>query len=130
MALAAVALTVTCSNAATLFSDAYFGELSRLPPERIDQMERESAKVIADQCERKWGTDYDMQLFCLRKEKAAAHMFYEFSKQVIAKLNEGDPKARVAARVSQECFHRWIGEFDMVVFCIREQLKAYEALQR
>jgi hypothetical protein len=69
--------------------------LEALPYARIDEMEREATKSIANQCAAKWGSDYEMQLYCRKRQNEAAKSFYNATR--VLKEGLADPQARAHA---------------------------------
>jgi hypothetical protein len=98
----------------------------------IDRMEREAVGAIAQMCEKEWPSNYEMQVYCRRKQNDAARDFYKMARDI--KTAEQDPETKkavqVASDVANRCFREWKGNFEMTMYCIRKQLNAYKELQR
>jgi len=104
--------------------------IRQTPNASIDQMEKEAVEMISKFCADRWGRDYDMQLFCRKKQTAAAKEFYDIARDIKSEYGAGTSAdiLDVAAETLNFCFIRWEGDFDMTMFCTKKQLEAWEKL--
>jgi hypothetical protein len=124
-------LLATSAHALEVGSQEYFDTLAKMPPEYIDKMEREAPGYIAKACEQKWGTNYEMQVYCRKNENEAARSFFSTSRTIIGALKDPATRdnAKVMAGILNTCFEKWQGKFEMITYCFKNQAAAYKQLQ-
>jgi ribosomal protein S2 len=101
----------------------------------LAELRRDAIPVIASTCAQKWGTNYDMQLYCRNKQTAAMELL--LNTMARAADRAADPatisSGKIWGGIIKECFHKWLsddGNFDMANYCIEKQTTAYNQLQR
>ncbi len=94
--------------------------------------EKSAIGIIAEACANKWGTEYEMQVYCRKTETEAMKAVYRLAKEI--KTGTADyltpEAAKVAGDVMNACFQKWPGEYGMIAYCFRNQMAAYAELQR
>jgi hypothetical protein len=86
----------------------------------------ERIQEIAQHCSAKWGTDYDMQVYCRRKHTDALDRLAELSKPWFAESAQYSTELKLL----DACDRKWRSEFDMTLYCVNKQLGALKELRR
>ena len=80
-----------------------------------------SNTVIRKYCKAQWTNDYQMQLYCVNKQKEA-----------VRKLKKGIPSGfpyHVFGKIRSKCGQEWREDYEMREYCEKQQMKAYRSLR-
>lgn len=87
---------------------------SSAPTEKLDYQ-----AAIRAGCEKEWGTDFKMRVYCEQQQTAAIQQLANRS------MGSGD-----RAAIRAQCLKEWNTDFKMRNYCEEQQLKALEQLAR
>ena len=71
-------------------------------------------------CSDKWGGDYSMQEYCIKKEMKGIYSLKD-------KLSEA---GGIPENIFGTCLIKWKPQYSMVDYCVNKQLKAYNNLNK
>lgn len=72
-------------------------------------------------CKEKWGSDYEMQKYC-RKQIQKGWI-------EISSLIELYGKHGTEYKIINQCWHKWYPQLNMVAYCVKNQIEAYQSLK-
>ena len=103
---AALFAILMASTAATAQVMTPADVLKKMPLSKIDQMEKDAVPMIAEQCAKKWGTDYEMQLHCRNDQTEMAKFFYDVIRDIKQMLQKPEKReeAKVFSEIADRCF--------------------------
>lgn len=77
---------------------------------QIRQAQKKYSNIIMSDCQRKWGTDYNMVEYCVNKQTEAHNSLSGLSDNVI----------------TRNCRSKWGTDYSMVKYCVDKQYNAYQ----
>jgi hypothetical protein len=91
----------------------------------FEEWVKTATNAVYKHCEQKWGSEFDMQVYCRTNQMKAMHWFIAETKWM-----EESPDQVVKEKIMTTCVGKWDIEFDMVKYCYENQVRAYKKLQR
>lgn len=75
---------------------------------------QQSQNVISSQCKEKWGTDYSMVEYCIKKQQGARSSVSRYS----------------SGTIKRQCREKWGTDYSMIEYCIKKQSGAKRSVSR
>lgn len=96
----------------SIFSISIFGNISNAGETEDD---------IKSFCKKEWGSDYEMQKYCIEK----IHKGWRKISELVDRYGKGSEEYSIIGR----CWNKWYPQLDMVEYCASKQISAYQSLK-